>query len=109
MGDLVFGMPIKGKNKRQPISISQKNEILARQKNRCAICKKLLDMRIKHFDHIKEVYKGGKSKVNNLQALCLNCHAKKTHKDRLRKVESRRKKVNSGMVNPLSGQKVRFL
>jgi len=84
-----FGVS-KKENKRQPVSLSQKNEVLARQNNRCARCHKPLDMRAKHLDHKKEVYKGGKSKINNLQYLCANCHNIKTHEDKLRKVEKRR-------------------
>ncbi len=80
----------KRKNIRWPVSKSQKNEVFARQKNKCNRCKKLLDMRAVHFDHIKEVYRGGKSIIDNLQALCANCHNIKTHEERLKKVERRR-------------------
>ncbi len=102
-----YGNPIKKKNKREPVSKSQKNEVLARQKSKCNRCKKLLDPRATHFDHIKEVYKGGKSIVNNLQVLCANCHNIKTNEDKLKKVEKKRnstiKRDNSDkMFNPLS-------
>ena len=105
----IYGNPLR-KNDRQPISKSQKNEILAKQKNKCANCKKLLDMRATHFDHIKEVYKGGKSIIANLQALCANCHNIKTHKDKLNKVEKKRKnsaRVNY-WINPITGKKEKF-
>lgn len=94
------------KNKREPVSKSQKNEVLARQKNKCIGCKKPLDMRATHFDHIKEVYKGGKSRISNLQVLCANCHNVKTHEEKLKKVEKRRK-VNTGnyYINPVTGKK----
>jgi len=105
----IYGNPLKKReNKREPVSQSQKNEVLARQKNRCARCKNPLDMRAKHFDHVKEVYKGGKSRIGNLQALCPNCHSKKTHKEKLQKVEKRRKTNKSSgnyFVNPLTGKK----
>ncbi len=80
----------KKRNKRQPVSQSQKNEVLARQGNKCAMCGNMLDMRAKNFDHIEEVYKGGKSSVDNLQALCPNCHSVKTHDDRLKNTENNR-------------------
>lgn len=105
----ILGNPIRKINKREPISQSQRNEILARQKNKCNRCKKLLDMRAKHFDHIKEVYKGGKSRIDNLQALCANCHNIKTHDEKLHKVEKRRKNNSSDkgdyIINPLTGKK----
>ena len=65
-------------------------------------------MRAKHFDHVKEVYKDGKSRISNLQALCANCHSIKTHKEKLQKVEKRRKTNKSSgnyFVNPLTGKK----
>lgn len=90
-GGIDFGLsPKKEKSKRESVAKSQKNEVLARQKNKCARCKKLLDMRATHFDHIKEVYKGGKSTVSNLQALCANCHNIKTHKDKLKQTEKKK-------------------
>lgn len=85
----MYGNLVK-KITRQPTSTSQKNEVLARQGNRCARCHKVLDMRAKHLDHKKEVYKGGKSKISNLQYLCANCHNIKTHEDKLKQVEKRR-------------------
>jgi len=56
----LLGNTSKKRPKRQPVSLSQKNEVLARQKNRCAMCHRLLDMRAKHLDHKKEVYRGEK-------------------------------------------------
>lgn len=89
--DLNQALGMKGpKLKRQPVAQSQKNEVLARQGNKCAKCDKMLDMRGVNFDHIKEVYKGGKSIVDNIQALCTGCHSIKTHDDRLRQTESKR-------------------
>ncbi len=103
----IYGRPLKKQTKRQPVSKSQKNEILARQKNKCAHCRKMLDMRAIHFDHIKEVYRGGKSVINNLQALCTECHAIKTHNERLKKVENKRnsKTKKEYWINPLTGKK----
>jgi len=86
---LLFGTP---KNKREPVSRSQKNEVLARQRNKCANCSKRLDMRAVHFDHIKEVYEGGKSKIDNLQALCSICHSIKTNEERRKRTENKRDK-----------------
>ena len=94
-GSMDFGLGPKKKTKpkRESVAKSQKNEVLAKQKNRCARCKKHLDMRCTHFDHIKEVYKGGKSTVSNLQALCANCHNIKTHKEKLKKTEKNKAKA----------------
>jgi len=104
----IYGRPLSKPNRREPVSKSQKNEALARQKNKCMRCKKLLDMRAMHFDHIKEIYKGGKSRIKNLQALCANCHNVKTHEEKLHKVEKRRRTANSStnyFINPITGKK----
>ena len=95
----IYGNLLKTENKREPVSQSQKNEVLARQKNRCTKCKKTLDMRAKHFDHVKEVSNGGRSRIGNLQALCANCHSIKTHQEKLQKVEKRRKSNKSSSGN----------
>jgi len=94
-GGLDFGLNSKKKTKpkRESVAKSQKNEVLAKQKNKCAMCKKPLDMRATHFDHIREVYKGGKSTISNLQALCAICHNIKTHKEKLKKTERNKAKA----------------
>ncbi len=87
------------KHKREPVALSQKKEVLARQKSKCNICHLPLNPIRIHFDHIQEVYKGGKSTVRNLQALCLNCHADKTQKERLQRTERNKKKARSNESN----------
>jgi 5-methylcytosine-specific restriction enzyme A len=69
---------------RKPLKQSTRNEVLARQQNNCERCRELLDMRAVHFDHIKPRSEGGTDEPDNLQALCPNCHAKKTNEDRKR-------------------------
>ncbi|MGD9533377.1 MAG: PsbP-related protein [Candidatus Nitrosocosmicus sp.] len=61
---------------RRGFSDSDKNEILHRQKNLCAHCKRFLSVR--DFDHID----GDRSNndISNCQALCPNCHAIKTRR-----------------------------
>ena len=67
-------------------------EILKRQHNKCAMCKKKLELDAIHFDHIVPFKDGGKTTIKNGQALCPNCHAKKSHKDRLKQQSKRKKK-----------------
>ena len=47
------------------------------------MCNNLLDATYE-VDHINPLYKGGTNDFNNLQALCRNCHGKKTIDDRLK-------------------------
>ena len=62
---------------RKSFSRYVKDEILERQKNRCAMCNNKLFY--PHFDHID----GNRSNnsLTNCQALCPNCHELKTRRD----------------------------
>ena len=60
--------------KRPHISPLVKKRVAAKQKWRCAICKKLLDETFE-LDHIKPLFKGGHpTDESNLQALCKRDH-----------------------------------
>ena len=54
-----------------------KKRVAAKQKWRCASCKRLLDETYE-LDHIKPLFKGGTNLESNLQALCKRCHAMKS-------------------------------
>ena len=66
----------KGKLKRKSFSQTTQEITLIKQAYRCNICKKKRD--VINFDHID----GNRSNnsIANCQALCPNCHAKKTRK-----------------------------
>jgi len=67
--------------KRTAIPEAVKFEILTKQNHKCAMCGRFL--RIYEFDHVVPVALGGTSDVNNVQALCPECHSFKTKFDRL--------------------------
>ena len=56
-----------------------------RQEYRCAHCKELLHPDAYDCDHVAELQDGGMDEMANLQALCTNCHAKKTRSHGRRK------------------------
>jgi len=95
---LLFGSSPKQQPQRDPhrtFSQSQKNEVLQRQKHRCAKCHDLLNVAGGvEYDHIKPWEKGGKTIASNCQALCRNCHGNKSHKATFEKVEKKRAKRN---------------
>ena len=64
------------------VSESKKKYIASNQKWRCAHCQTLLDNTYE-VDHIIALYRGGTNELNNLEALCRNCHGKKTFKEKM--------------------------
>ena len=64
------------------VTNGQKKYIASQQKWRCGHCNNLLDASYE-VDHIQALYKGGSNDLDNLVALCRNCHGMKTTKERL--------------------------
>jgi hypothetical protein len=64
------------------VSSNHKKYVASNQKWKCRACGKLLDHSYE-VDHIIPLYKGGTNDLHNLQALCRNCHGKKTIEDSL--------------------------
>ena len=69
------------KSKRK-VTEGTKKYVASQQKWKCIKCNSLLDCSYE-VDHITPLYKGGSNEVENLQALCRNCHGKKTAEDRI--------------------------
>lgn len=79
------------RDSRRIFASRQKNEILAQQNNKCAVCHNPLDPRTKQFDHKKPWADRGKTIVQNGRALCPNCHSLETHKHGLKKTDKKRR------------------
>ena len=72
-----------GKKKdRRKISSDEKRIVGSSQEWKCAICKQNLPSSYE-VDHINPLWRGGEDILSNLQALCPNCHADKTLKERM--------------------------
>lgn len=71
----------KKKNQKRNVSAPLKKKIAANQKWKCKKCSQLLDETYQ-VDHILPLFKEGGNEIDNLQALCPNCHAKKTLNER---------------------------
>ncbi|MCL4399175.1 HNH endonuclease, partial [Candidatus Parvarchaeota archaeon] len=59
---------------------------------------------------IKPYAKGGETDTSNIQALCANCHSKKTNKDRVKEIKQKRahrKERGEYWINPITGLKER--
>ena len=69
------------KSKRK-LSETTKKLVASNQQWSCKMCNTMLDASYE-VDHIIPLYKGGNNGINNLQALCRNCHGKKTINDKL--------------------------
>lgn len=64
------------------VSQTLKKYVAANQQWKCNYCNNLLDSSYE-VDHIIPLYKNGSNDISNLQALCRNCHGKKTIYDKL--------------------------
>ncbi len=62
------------------VSQIKKKIVASNQKWKCKSCGILLDYSYE-VDHIVPLYKGGNNEIVNLQALCRNCHGRKTIAD----------------------------
>jgi len=60
-----------------------KKKVAADQKWVCGHCSQTLDESYE-VDHKLALYQGGTNEIENLIALCRNCHGKKTMKERLK-------------------------
>ena len=61
-------------------------EVGASQKWRCNMCGDLLKSTFQ-LDHRIPLHKGGSNDVSNFQALCCECHAKKTQEEKKKELE----------------------
>ena len=69
-------------NIKRNLSESKKKYVAASQKWKCNNCNNMLEATYE-VDHKLPLYKGGNNEINNLQALCRNCHGNKTLQDKI--------------------------
>lgn len=81
----LFGEP------RKHIPKGDKIRILEKQRDKCAMCKRPIDLKIAKFDHKKALSLGGSDTLRNIWALCPECDTKKTTQDRAKLARKKRK------------------
>ncbi len=74
----------KPRSKKRNVGESIKKYVASHQQWKCNDCKQMLDATYE-IDHIRALYKGGSNDIRNLQALCRNCHGRKTLIDNIMK------------------------
>ena len=79
--------------RRRNWTADQKRIVAAKNNWRCAICDNLLNSAFE-IDHVIALENGGSDDIQtNAQALCNNCHAIKSQKERMDRVEKAREKI----------------
>jgi len=73
-----------GSSTKRSVSETKKKYIAAQQNWKCKHCNSQLDATFE-IDHRIELQHGGSNHVTNLEALCRNCHGKKTMVSNLEK------------------------
>ena len=76
------GRTTNGGTIKRSVSESKKKYVASRQSWKCDHCKEMLDATYE-IDHVIELQHGGTNHIDNLVALCRNCHGKKTIKSYL--------------------------
>lgn len=74
--------PQQSAKTKRSVSETKKKWVAYRQEWRCAECRKMLPAWFE-VDHITRLEHGGSNDVNNLRALCRDCHGKKTAMENL--------------------------
>lgn len=77
---------------RRAVTDTKKKKIAALQKWKCKICRNVLS-HVFEVDHAKPLFMGGGNQEDNLQALCRECHGKKTSVDRETYMAGRRRAI----------------
>lgn len=72
----------KGTTHKRSVSETKKKFVASRQQWSCGHCQQQLDHTFE-VDHIQDLQYGGDNSVDNLVALCRNCHGKKTLSSKL--------------------------
>jgi hypothetical protein len=73
----------KDNSNRYSFTQMERNAIASTQNYKCNICEiELNDQREFDVDHITPIANGGKNTIDNLQAICKNCHKEKTKNEK---------------------------
>ena len=73
-----------GRATKRSVSETKKKFVASKQHWKCNKCSTMLDATFE-IDHRIELQHGGSNHVTNLEALCRNCHGKKTMMNNLEK------------------------
>ena len=73
---------LKNTKVKRNVNESTKKFVASSQEWKCKNCNNLFDATYE-IDHKTPLYKGGTNDINNLEALCRNCHGKKTLLDKI--------------------------
>lgn len=85
------------RTKRTKCSAKVKDSLLYWQDGRCNICCRII-VDVYDVDHIIPLHHGGSNERDNLQIICLECHRRKTIKERIRRTSTGEIKLSNGRI-----------
>jgi 5-methylcytosine-specific restriction endonuclease McrA len=103
----LFKLP-KEKDSKRSFTNLQKNSVYDAQKGLCAKCKKPVKSSIAEYHHIKFHSTGGKSKLNNCQMLCPNCHREIHKMEMVKKADKKRKPKDNNLFKIKPMKKIKL-
>lgn len=84
------GAPRGGRGMRRHLTDAQKRIVAARARWHCEACGAMLQASWQ-CDHIVPLWEGGADSIDQCQALCANCHARKTQEEAIRRAARKRR------------------
>lgn len=90
------------------VSVITKEKVVWRDSWICQICTNDLIENQWHCDHIQPLWEGGSNEMQNLQAICANCHAGKTAEEQIRRLRKKREEKEERWKKEAEERRLQF-
>ena len=98
MAEDTAASPPSGPASRRLVTTAVGKMVAARQAWRCQTCNVVLPSAYE-IDHVEPLWRRGGDNIHNLQALCPNCHAIKTQRESVERIEAARTRAKTAQYD----------